>query len=157
MLLGKGVELLGCDDLKLIAERAQSELKDVNNKITALRLKMGFLQEKVEQYRKLAKTLEQQKAVDKQAEAAAQSMRQQLAGAEGQLKELKKQLAEQNELLTDVDEQELQQEHESYWRSSVSWSCRISGSMPQLRIISGLSRRSAATKRAGQPAKLSTA
>lgn len=112
LLLGKGVELLGCDDLKLIAERAQSELKDVNNKITALRLKMGFLQEKVEQYRKLAKTLEQQKAVDKQAEAAAQSIRQQLAGAEGQLQELKKQLAEQNELLTDVDEQKLQQEHE---------------------------------------------
>ena len=109
---GKGVELLGCDDLKLIAERAQAELKDVNNKITALRLKMGFLQEKVEQYRKLAKTLEQQKAVDKQAEAAAQSIRQQLAGAEGQLQELKKQLAEQNELLTDVDEQKLQQEHE---------------------------------------------
>ena len=45
LLLGKGVELLGCDDLKLIAERAQAELKDVNNKITALRLKMGFLQE----------------------------------------------------------------------------------------------------------------
>ena len=112
LLLGKGVELLGCDDLKLIAERAQAELKDVNNKITALRLKMGFLQEKVEQYRKLAKALEQQKAADKQAEAAAQSMRQQLAGAEGQLQELKKQLAEQNELLTDVDEQELQQEHE---------------------------------------------
>lgn len=92
LLLGKGVELLGYDDLKLIAERAQSELKDVNNKITALRLKMGFLQEKVEQYRKLAKTLEQQKAVDKQAEAAAQSIRQQLAGAEGQLQELKSSL-----------------------------------------------------------------
>ena len=112
LLLGKGVELLGCDDLKLIAERAQAELKDVNNKITALRLKMGFLQEKVEQYRKLAKALEQQKAADKQAEAAAQNLRQQLAGAEGQLQELKKQLAEQNKLLTDVDEQELQQEHE---------------------------------------------
>ena len=112
LLLAKGVELLGCDDLKLIAERAQAELKDVNNNITALRLKMGFLQEKVEQYRKLAKTLEQQKAADKQAEAAAQNLRQQLAGAEGQLQELKKQLAEQNELLTDVDEQELQQEHE---------------------------------------------
>ena len=126
LLLGKGVELLGCDDLKLIAERAQAELKDVNNKITSLRLKMGFLQEKVEQYRKLARTLEQQKAADKQAEAAAQNLRQQLAGAEGQLQELKKQLAgaegqlqelkkqlaEQNELLTDVDEQELQQEHE---------------------------------------------
>ena len=104
LLLGKGVELL--------AERAQAELKDVNNKITALRLKMGFLQEKVEQYRKLAKALEQQKAADKQAEAAAQNLRQQLAGAEGQLQELKKQLAEQNELLTDVDEQKLQQEHE---------------------------------------------
>ena len=35
-----------------------------------------------------------------------------MAGAEGQLQELKKQLAEQNALLTDVDEQELQQEHE---------------------------------------------
>ena len=112
LLIGKGVELLGCDDLKLIAEKAQAELKDVNNKITALRLKMGFLQEKVEQYRKLARTLEQQKAADKQAEAAAQGMRQQMAGAEGQLQEVKKQLAEQNELLTDVDEQELQQEHE---------------------------------------------
>ena len=30
LLLGKGVELLGCNDLKLIAERAQAELKDVN-------------------------------------------------------------------------------------------------------------------------------
>ena len=111
LLIGKGVELLGCDDLKLIAERAQAELKDVNNKITDLRLKMGFLQEKVEQYHKLAKTLEQQKIADKQAEAAAQSMRQQLAGAEGQLQELKKQLAQQQELLVDVNEQELQQEH----------------------------------------------
>ena len=111
LLIGKGVELLGCDDLKLIAERAQAELKDVNNKITSLRLKMGFLQEKVEQYHKLAKTLEQQKIADKQAEAAAQSMRQQLAGAEGQLQELKKQLAQQQELLVDVNEQELQQEH----------------------------------------------
>ena len=111
LLIGKGVELLGCDDLKLIAERAQAELKDVNNKITDMRLKMGFLQEKVEQYRKLVKTLEQQKTADKQAEAAAQSMRQQLAGAEGQLQELKKQLAQQQELLVDVNEQELQQEH----------------------------------------------
>ena len=111
LLIGKGVELLGCDDLKLIAERAQAELKDVNNKITDMRLKMGFLQEKVEQYHKLAKTLEQQKTADKQAEAAAQSMRQQLAGAEGQLQELKKQLAQQQELLVDVNEQELQQEH----------------------------------------------
>lgn len=42
MLLGKGVELLGCDDLKLIAERAAAELKDVNNKITVLRLKNGL-------------------------------------------------------------------------------------------------------------------
>ena len=112
MLLGKGVELLGCDDLKLIAEKAQAELKEVNIKITSLRLMMGLLQHKVEHYRKLAKTLEQQKAADKQAEAAAQSMRQQMAGAEGQLQELKKQLAEQNGLLTDVDEQKLQQEHE---------------------------------------------
>ena len=111
LLIGKGMELLGCDDLKLIAEKAQAELKDVNNKITDLRLKMGFLQEKVEQYHKLAKTLEQQKTADKQAEAAAQSMRQQLAGAEGQLQELKKQLAQQQELLVDVNEQELQQEH----------------------------------------------
>ena len=101
LLIGKGMELLGCDDLKLIAEKVQAELKDVNNKITDLRLKMGFLQEKVEQYHKLAKTLEQQKTADKQAEAAAQSMRQQLAGAEGQLQEL----------LVDVNEQELQQEH----------------------------------------------
>ena len=111
LLIGKGMELLGCDDLKLIAEKVQAELKDVNNKITDLRLKMGFLQEKVEQYHKLAKTLEQQKTADKQAEAAAQSMRQQLAGAEGQLQELKKQLAQQQELLVDVNEQELQQEH----------------------------------------------
>ena len=111
LLIGKGMELLGCDDLKLIAEKVQAELKDVNNKITDLRLKMGFLQEKVEQYRKLAKTLEQQKTADKQAEAAAQSMRQQLAGAEGQLQELNKQLAQQQELLVDVNEQELQQEH----------------------------------------------
>ena len=111
LLIGKGMELLGCDDLKLIAEKVQAELKDVNNKITDLRLKMGFLQEKVEQYHKLAKTLEQQKTADKQAEAAAQSMRQQLAGAEGQLQELNKQLAQQQELLVDVNEQELQQEH----------------------------------------------
>ena len=111
LLIGKGMELLGCDDLKLIAEKVQAELKDVNNKITDLRLKMGFLQEKVEQYHKLAKTLEQQKTADKQAEAAAQSMRQQLAGAEGQLEELKKQFAQQQELLVDVNEQELQQEH----------------------------------------------
>lgn len=111
LLIGKGMELLGCDDLKLIAEKVQAELKDVNSKITALRLKQGFLQEKVEQYHKLAKTLEQQKTADKQAEAAAQSMRQQLAGAEGQLQELNKQLAQQQELLVDVNEQELQQEH----------------------------------------------
>lgn len=111
LLIGKGMELLGCDDLKLIAEKVQAELKDVNNKITDLRLKMGFLQEKVEQYHKLAKTLEQQKTADKQAEAAAQSMRQQLAGAEGQLQELNKQLAQQQELLVDINEQELQQEH----------------------------------------------
>ena len=111
LLIGKGMELLGCNDLKLIAEKVQAELKDVNNKITDLRLKMGFLQEKVEQYHKLAKTLEKQKTADKQAEAAAQSMRQQLAGAEGQLQELKKQLAQQQELLVDVNEQELQQEH----------------------------------------------
>lgn len=111
LLIGKGMELLGCDDLKLIAEKVQAELKDVNSKITTLRLKQGFLQEKVEQYRKLAKTLEQQKTADKRAEAAAQSMRQQLAGAEGQLQELNKQLAQQQELLVDVNEQELQQEH----------------------------------------------
>ena len=111
LLIGKGMELLGCNDLKLIPEKVQAELKDVNNKITDLRLKMGFLQEKVEQYHKLAKTLEQQKTADKQAEAAAQSMRQQLAGAEGQLQELNKQLAQQQELLVDVNEQELQQEH----------------------------------------------
>ena len=111
----------------------------------------------MEQYHKLARTLEQQKAADKQAEAAAQSMRQQLAGAEGQLQELKKQLAEQKELLTDVDEQELQQEHEKLLSQQRELELQDKRLYAAIKTISGLSRRSAAMKRAGQPAKRNTA
>lgn len=110
LLLQKSGELLTCMEFEVVAQRLQQELLNVNTKAQELTARLRPLQQLAGQETKRERDVNKQKQLNVDAEAAAQERQTELAKVQGQLDEKKRQLAEQQKMVEELDEAALRAE-----------------------------------------------
>lgn len=111
LLLEKAAELLACKDEPALEASLQAAKQELSTQLIALQRKLQPLQEEAQQLKNLERSLARIKDDIKREEAAAQRCKQELAAAEGLLKERQQQLSEQQEHLAGIDEPALRQQN----------------------------------------------
>lgn len=107
LLLEKAEELLHCKEEAGLAAALQAAKQQLSLQLTALQKKLQPLQEEAQQLKNLERSLARLKDDIKREDKAAQQCKQELAAAEGLLKERQQQLNEQKECLAGIDEEAL--------------------------------------------------
>lgn len=111
LLLEKAGELLSCKDELALEASLQAAKQELSVQLTALQKKLQPLKEEAQQLKNLESSLARLKDDIKREEQATQQCRQELAAAEGLLKERQQQLSEQQDCLAGIDETKLRQQN----------------------------------------------